>query len=116
MREAVRLGVCVWCGSALVRDDDAPHRWRCQRSIAGKCVARGYWHILDDDLDYVPFSAALGAVAEVREAAEGALGVLTDLAESAAYWSEYDVPLGIVSRVDFAKARLAAALAAKGGA
>ncbi len=53
---------------------------------------------------------------EVREAAEGALGVLTDLAESAAYWSEYDVPLGIVSRVDFAKARLAAALAAKGGA
>jgi len=53
---------------------------------------------------------------EVREAAEEALGVLTDLAESAAYWSEYDVPLGIVSRVDFAKARLAAALAAKGGA
>ena len=53
--------------------------------------------------------------ADVSEAAAEALSVLTDLAESAAYWSEYDVPLGIVSRVDFAKARLAAALAAKGG-
>ena len=39
-----------------------------------------------------------------------ALAVLTRLADSAAYWSEYDVPLGIVSEIDAAKARLAGVL------
>lgn len=59
--------------------------------------------------------ASPAASDEVRDAATEALAVLTDLAESAAYWSDYDVPLGIVSRVDFAKARLAAVLAAQDG-
>ena len=52
--------------------------------------------------------------APLPEAARQALAVLTEIADSAAYWSDYDVPLGIVSRVDEAKARLAAALASRG--
>lgn len=61
-------------------------------------------------VDKLRSDLAPAAPDELRKAAEEALGVLTDLAESAAYWSEYDVPLGIVSRVDFAKARLAGVL------
>ena len=48
--------------------------------------------------------------ANLRAAAREALDVLTRLADSAAYWSEYDVPVGIVSEIDAAKARLAGAL------
>lgn len=47
----------------------------------------------------------------LRAAAREALDVLTRLADSAAYWSEYDVPVGIVAEIDEAKARLAGALA-----
>lgn len=43
-------------------------------------------------------------------AAREALAVLTRLADSAAYWSEYDVPVGIVAEIDSAKARLAGVL------
>ena len=49
--------------------------------------------------------------APLLAASRFALAVLTDLAESAAYWSDYDVPVGLVPRVDEARARLAAALA-----
>ena len=48
--------------------------------------------------------------APLRAAAREALDVLTRLADSAAYWSDYDVPVGIVAEVDAAKARLAGAL------
>ena len=48
--------------------------------------------------------------APLRAAATYALAVLTRLADSAAYWSDYDVPVGIVSEIDAAKARLAGAL------
>lgn len=51
-----------------------------------------------------------GEVAHLRAAATYALAVLTRLADSAAYWSEYDVPVGIVAEIDEAKARLAGAL------
>lgn len=55
--------------------------------------------------------AALRAENErLRAAATEALAVLTRLADSAVYWSEYDVPVGIVSEIDSAKARLAGAL------
>ena len=62
--------------------------------------------------------AALLAVAEaadkreatLRAAAREALDVLTRLADSAAYWSDYDVPVGLVAEVDSAKARLAGVL------
>lgn len=53
---------------------------------------------------------ALDAPDPLLAASRNALAVLTDLAESAAYWSDYDVPVGLVPRVDEAKARLAAAL------
>lgn len=56
--------------------------------------------------------------APLRAAAREALDVLTRLADSAAYWSEYDVPVGIVAEIDSAKTRLAGVLAgpsAKGG-
>ena len=46
----------------------------------------------------------------LRAAATEALDVLTRLADSAAYWSDYDVPVGIVAEIDAAKARLAGVL------
>ncbi|MDX9913249.1 MAG: hypothetical protein RBS77_01565 [Candidatus Moranbacteria bacterium] len=46
----------------------------------------------------------------LRAAAREALAVLTRLADSAAYWSDYDVPVGIVAEVNAAKARLAGVL------
>ena len=48
--------------------------------------------------------------ATLRAAAREALTVLTRLADSAAYWSDYDVPVGLVAEVDAAKARLAGVL------
>ncbi len=48
--------------------------------------------------------------APLRAAATEALAVLTRLADSAAYWSDYDVPVGIVSEIDSAKARLSGVL------
>ena len=48
--------------------------------------------------------------ATLRAAAREALDVLTRLADSAAYWSDYDVPVGIVAEIDAAKARLAGVL------
>ena len=49
-------------------------------------------------------------VVNLRSAATEALAVLTRLADSAAYWSDYDVPVGLVAEIDAAKARLAGAL------
>ena len=46
----------------------------------------------------------------LRAAATEALAVLTRLADSAAYWSDYDVPIGLIAEVDAAKARLAGVL------
>ena len=49
-------------------------------------------------------------IAALRAAATEALNVLTRLADSAAYWSDYGVPVGLVAEVDAAKARLAGVL------
>ena len=70
--DAVR---CAWCGAALAQDPDAPHRWRCDRAVQEKCVARGYWYVLGDDLAGVREAALVTDTAgtpcdEVREAAE----------------------------------------------
>jgi hypothetical protein len=54
--------------------------------------------------------AAEADLARLRAAATVALAVLTRLADSAVYWSSYDVPVGLVSEVDEAKARLAGVL------
>ena len=43
-----------------------------------------------------------------RHAMAQALGVLTELEASAAYWSEYDVPIGIIDRIRAAREQLAA--------
>ena len=43
-----------------------------------------------------------------RHAIEQAYDVLLELEASAAYWSEYDVPLGIVDRIHAAREQLAA--------
>ena len=54
-----------------------------------------------------------GEVDRLRAAAREALAVLTRLADSAAYWSKYDVydvPAGLIAEVDEAKARLAGVL------
>ena len=53
---------------------------------------------------------ATSEIAALRTAATEALDVLTRLADSAAYWSDYDVPVGIVAEIDAAKARLAGVL------
>ena len=53
---------------------------------------------------------ATSGIAALRAAATEALAVLTRLADSAAYWSDYDVPVGIVAEIDAAKARLAGVL------
>lgn len=45
------------------------------------------------------------ANARLISAAPDLLAVLQELQESAAYWSEYDVPLGIVSRINYAIAK-----------
>jgi hypothetical protein len=39
---------------------------------------------------------------DIQAAFPEMLAVLKDLAESAAYWSEYDVPIGIVDRINAA--------------
>ena len=77
--DAVR---CAWCGAALAQDPDAPHRWRCDRAVQGKCVARGYWYVLCDDLAGVREAALVTDTAgtpsdAVREAAEVVRTILT---------------------------------------
>ena len=54
--------------------------------------------------------ALIAEVEQLRAAAREAIDVLTRLADSAAYWSDYDVPVGLVAEVDAAKARLAGVL------
>lgn len=39
-------------------------------------------------------------IEELRIQRDEMLAVLQELAESAVYWSEYDVPLGIVDRIN----------------
>ena len=47
-----------------------------------------------------------GTVKCDRHAMAEELAVLTELEQSAAYWSEYDVPLGIVDRIKAARQQL----------
>lgn len=74
------------------------------------CERNGKSHVIIDAGLVRALLDALDAPDPLLAASRNALAVLTDLAESAAYWSDYDVPVGLVPRVDEAKARLAAAL------
>ena len=78
---------------------------RC-RDEAGKDRAK----VPDDDLCAWHTTDALTTLRaeneRLRAAAQEAMAVLTRLADSAAYWSNYDVPVGLVAEVDAAKARL----------
>lgn len=82
---------------------------RC-RDEAGKDRAK----VPDDDLCAWHTTDALTTLRaeneRLRAAATEALAVLTRLADSAASWSEYDVPVGLVAEIDSAKARLAGVL------
>lgn len=67
--------------------------------------------------DYIQIAAGLKHVAQVKistvtehdlrliAASPDLLAVLKELQESAAYWGEYDVPLGIVDRINQAIAK-----------
>ena len=67
-------------------------------------------HMDYDQPDGCPLCIAERRALDITAAAREALAVLTRLADSAAYWSDYDVPVGIVAEVDEAKARLAEVL------
>ena len=85
----------------------------------------GNWHTHDGNVvltdgDGGPFLIAkmagwmpreeMAANASVMAAAPQMLETLQELAECAPYWSEYDVPLGIVDRINAAIAKATAAL------
>ena len=54
--------------------------------------------IVEEDLE----DAERATSQDIPAAFPEMLAVLKDLAESAAYWSEYDVPIGIVDRINAA--------------
>lgn len=55
--------------------------------------------------DYSAYDVRNMAHAKLLTAAPDLLAVCEELAESAYYWSEYDVPLGIVDRLKAAIAK-----------
>jgi len=62
-----------------------------------------YWFISGPGADVHGLMTA--ADARLIAAAPDLLAVLQDLQESAGYWSEYDVPIGIVERINAAIAQ-----------
>lgn len=69
-----------------------------KEGMAGAITAKTGW-VCDFDTDPSPANANLIA------AAPDLLAVLQELQESASYWSEYDVPLGVVDRINSAIAK-----------
>lgn len=57
------------------------------------------------DMHYYPWCPDNDADWRLIAAAPDLLTVLQELQESASYWSEYDVPLGIVDRINSAIAK-----------
>ena len=106
-------------GAALAQDPDAPHRWRCDRAVQGKCVARGYWYVLGDDLAGVREAALVTDTAgtpsdAVREAAE-ALTVYCHVCEADRREPCHAVTTGDPAPYPHPERAVAAALAARGG-
>ena len=73
-----------------------------------------HWHIVTNEsrmrvvanVHIEPGSEMDAANARLITAAPDLLVVLQELRESAEYWSEYDVPCGIVARMDAALAKV----------
>lgn len=55
-----------------------------------------------EDICVITPRCEAAANAHLIAAAPEMLDVLEELRESASYWSEYDVPLGIVERIEYA--------------
>lgn len=72
----------------------------------GKKPSIGEWSALAEIPEYGPDDAPEAeANARLIAASPDLYAVLKELQESAAYWSEYDVPLGIVDRINQAIAK-----------
>ena len=92
----------------------SPAPWTvCRTKLEGAIT---HWHITDakhgsvypvcsHTLESEPDCSEQLANANLIAAAPDMLSVLLDLKESASYWSEYDVPIGIVDRINFAIAK-----------
>lgn len=68
------------------------------------CIANGLGGDKDGD-DSIRFIKIKDEDAKLIAAAPELFAVLKELQESASYWSEYDVPLGIVDRINQAIAK-----------
>lgn len=68
-------------------------------------------HVAYVKTDGLP-SAQVEANLQLIAAAPDLLAVVLELQESAAYWSEYDVPVGIVDRINAAIAKATGEVAA----
>lgn len=83
-------------GPWIVYDDSNDGKTnRMEIAAIGKTVARIYNSVPEEDL---PNARLIAASPDL-------LAVLKELQESAAYWSEYDVPIGIVDRINQAIAK-----------
>jgi hypothetical protein len=93
-----------------------PGPWRIMASITGEAAtcwvvgrkeSKSFADLSDQDVIAAVTSEGKSNDADARliAAAPDMLAVLQELAESADYWSEYDVPLGIVDRINAAIAK-----------
>lgn len=88
-----------------------PGPWICYADVPSVDIK---WHIVTNEsrlrvlanVHIEPSSEMDAANARLICAAPDMLKVLQELRESAEYWSEYDVPCGIVERMDAALAKV----------
>ena len=85
------LGACL-TGRGLDGEANARRIVACVNACSG----------VDSDL----LEAYPAPFSKLREQRDELLAVVEELAESAAYWCEYDVPLGIVDRINAAIANV----------
>ena len=91
-----------------MQTDHTPGPWHAM--IDGFVYAQGGERIADA-APWAPIAknrkeVEINANARLIAAAPDLLAVLQELRESAEYWSEYDVPCGIVARMDAALAKV----------
>lgn len=81
-------------------EHDAPYQ-----DIVVRSGTRGICTVWIDDAPCNDYNAEQRANARLIAASPDLLEVLQELEESSGYWSEYDVPLGIVDRMRAAIAK-----------